>query len=1190
MVLSSQQISEMNGAFQGQAMNQMAYSGMIGRPSAFDPGRMAGSTANAMGSIAGPAAAIGSAFLGLDPISMAFRGGSMGMRAAGMVGMGTGALAFGGGAAAVGMAAEWGAGQFMQGAQQHQQLGAQLRSSFGFRNQFGGTGFGNQETGMIGSSMRQMTTQMGPGGEMVNFEELSRLGANMGRMGMAQGVRNAKEFTEKFKEMVKTLKDIATEMGTSLEEAQKMMAGMKGSGIFGMGGAKQMAGMIRSGSQAGGLATSELTGMMSIGSQFSRMIGGRGSAGAVAGVKTLTTIGIAQQMGVLSESDIYEQTGEVGAMGRRALATQQMQSAAGFLKSNLGRHFVAAMAGRDGKLDEGDADEFAAGGIGTERTREMWQKNMSGVGRANYLRNEGRLRGEVLKRFGGLTQAVALSGWLKGKGVDLDTDNDRAMLFLQRNQNMGREEADNMMKLMRALPQIQREQKISDREEGMAQNLAMRQRTTGIEGIKHKLDHAVAEVKAKIQQGGANVMEGLTNEFERTVNYLTDTRIKEFRRDVEHALDVGSRGGAAGQAAMARTFGIGGGINANMQGLVKNAEGGGMGLVRVFNEKDRERFADAGYRTAGVDNAKRDQITALLRDSATFATAAGGAGTDLKLGADTRTHLRDLFSKVTGQGDDRVASIVKVLSGSGDATAKQLAKEIATTTDPGKKGELISNLNASLGIADQGRLFAVPDRMGVYNTSKYLTYSDQAEAIGKSLVTGHEAEDHLIPSVMAGAVGGTLAGGGVSTFVGAAIGLGIGIVRNASGDALFKSAGTYAKSQEGRDIAARALTSTGAEQRASIEDVQSQILKLTGKQAEEKGSFDIVSRGQLSFLKSVRAAQLLQGIGGTGASKAAKEKAATDADFKSVEEFMGAAAGVTNLVAADQYQARMQVEGKEARENLVNMTAGGLITNGELSTDLAEKYKVGSSGGDFLRAIIGKDQAMGAISEDVKDPKRKSLLAAVTTRGGIAQEKLDAMSVAEKRALAEQLRGKGATDVRALLLGGAATEERLRDPKNTRLTNMAKMLGINLDIDKGLQADIAALNKAKPGTDMKAAEEALAAKLSESIGLSSSSPDMVKAVRLLREGKVGAAGSSLSSVANSPEAMDARKKKSLDAAAAADPLQGKAVEHLDKIRESLGAQGAMTRALVVIAQNSDPGFKAVEKAPAANQSVQPGTT
>lgn len=135
MVLTSAQIAQMNGSFQSQAMNQMAYSGMIGQLSPYSGERMAGNAMNTVGAIASPVVTGGLALAGLDPISMAFRGGAMGMASGGLAGMAGGAL---GGAALAGlplMAAGYAGGQFMQGAQQHQMLASQLRSGISFRNQ-----------------------------------------------------------------------------------------------------------------------------------------------------------------------------------------------------------------------------------------------------------------------------------------------------------------------------------------------------------------------------------------------------------------------------------------------------------------------------------------------------------------------------------------------------------------------------------------------------------------------------------------------------------------------------------------------------------------------------------------------------------------------------------------------------------------------------------------------------------------------------------------------------------------------------------------------------------------------------------------------------------------------------------------------------------------------------------------------
>ena len=348
--------------------------------------------------IAGPMGSSIMGAIGLDPMSIGLSAGraawssGAGVMGAGMVGMGAmGAVAIGG------VAASYAGSQMMTGAQQQLGLNQSLQQNFRFMNQQGGTGFTSRQGFQIGDHLRGMTGAQGDGGEVASFGELSKLASNMGRMGMGQNVRTVADFKEKFKQMVTTLKLVATDLGTSLEEAQKMMASMKNSGVFKGSDVTKMSGEMRSGALAGGLAMSEMSGMANIGSQISRSIGGTGAQGAFAGMRTITQLGVAQKVGAISEEDIYNATGQTGAEGRQAMATAQMQQSAQFLKSGRGRTMLASMAGKDGHLNEDSVSEWMSGGMTTGRASELALKNANGVGRANFIRNEGRLRGAVLE-------------------------------------------------------------------------------------------------------------------------------------------------------------------------------------------------------------------------------------------------------------------------------------------------------------------------------------------------------------------------------------------------------------------------------------------------------------------------------------------------------------------------------------------------------------------------------------------------------------------------------------------------------------------------------------------------------------------------------------------------------------------------------------------------------------------------
>jgi len=765
----------MNGAFQGSSMQNMAYSGMIGqgRPGMYGGMPMGeaitGGVMNRASAMGGPLAMGAMGIMGMDPMSRAmgagwdaFKGG------AGLGRIGANAL----GAAALPMAGIMAAGyagsQMMTGAQQQQNLNAGLRSSFQFMNPMaaGGRGFSSADMGAIGGNLRQMAGQVGPGGEIAGFEELSRLASNMGRMGMSQGVRSAKDFSDRFKQMVGSLKEIATAFQTNLEEAQQMMSSMRGAGIFGAGKAAQFAKAARAGAVAGGLATTEVTGMMSIGSQIARSIGGRGVAGARAGIETITNLGVAQQLGILNEEDVYNATGLTGAEGRQALATQQLQESGNFLKTSRGRYFLASLAGKNGQLDERSVREVMAGGVGTNQTRQMAQRNLQGVGRANFIRNEGRLRGEVLAQFGGNAMTMAYTGWLQERGFDVtNLNDDRAALALQRFSGMGRDEAEAAVKEVRDLPRIMREKSRVGEEEQLVRRLEFRRAHTGVEGVKRKLEEFKNEVQNNLQSAGQDLFNAGSEMVTRLINKVTDTYIQKTQADVGRAAAEMRRGGTIGGGTAARVFGVGGGRpDVQAQAMAGKLFGAGAGNYAEFKETDLAAFQRAGFNVQGAVEPKPifagrtrwggtvEQQRALRSSDqerdARLATALGGiqrisAAVQeadrpelLALGAKNADWLRDLAASGklgTAGGTQRLEAFERAVKGAGAPAELQRAMEAAKTPED-RARLLVQATGGAMGReareAEAG-LFAAPDRMSIFGQRKFGTEQQRHEAIAE---------------------------------------------------------------------------------------------------------------------------------------------------------------------------------------------------------------------------------------------------------------------------------------------------------------------------------------------------------------------------------------------------------------------------------------------------------------------------
>ena len=627
MPISSSEIAALNGSYQQQAMQQQSYASSIGQGGSVYGGnyqgqgsdRAMGSAMNMAAGVGAPLAAGAIGLIGLDPMSLGLKTAFSGM--AGGMGMG-GAMAAGAAVAlplmAAGGAMKYAGGQMMQGANQQMGLNQDLRAGFNFRNQQGGQGFNRSEMTSIGSVVREMSEQFGPGGEIAGFKELSGLAGKMGAMGFAQGVKDVKDFTVRFKDMVKSLKSMATDLGTTLEGAMEFAQAAKSSGVFGMQRSQAFTSAARAATVSGGLALSEVTGAASIGSQIARSVGGRGQQGANAGMRTISQIGTAQQMGLLSEEDIYNVTGQTGAEGRQAYAASSLSKSASFLQSGKGRRMLASMAGKDGTLDENAVQQILSGGMSiseTMRQDRVHTTGAGGIGRANFIRNEGRLRGAAMERLGGFLPGLQMKEWAESKGVNFDDEStrDRAMLFAQRQLGMGRDEADQAIKMAQEMPRIIAEQARSEQRDKYTQAVVQARKGQGIEGVKQRFDQAKELINGKLQKVGQDVFNTGSEMVDSFMNDLFHTYVETYSKDIDQQHRIMMRGGASGKAARERAFGMGkGGFDNNRVRAASEGNRGGMD-ARAKSQNLAESM-ESGSRGGFLASVKSDLFEGTLNE------------------------------------------------------------------------------------------------------------------------------------------------------------------------------------------------------------------------------------------------------------------------------------------------------------------------------------------------------------------------------------------------------------------------------------------------------------------------------------------------------------------------------------------------------------------------------------------------
>lgn len=654
--------------------------------------------------------------LGLDPMSLGLRAGmgawssGAGVLGAGMAGMGVAA-----GVGIIGAGAAYAGNQMYSGAQQQLMLNQSLRG-FNFQNHQGGMGFTSNQGFQIGNQLRSMSHEFGPSGEVATFGELSRLATNMGRMGFANNVRSVSEFKDKFKEMVDTLKKVATDMGSSLEEAQKFVQSMRGSGIFRTADQLKMSAGTRLAATAGGLAMSEVTGMANIGSQISRSVGGLGRSGAFGGMKTIEQIGLAQRVGAISDEDIYNATGLYGAEGRQAMATAQMQQSARFLSTGRGRRFLASVSGKDGNLDEASAMEYLMGGdVTTGRTMEMAHRNLAGVGRANFIRNEGRLRGAALEKFGGLAQSMVYQQWLSSRGYDPSTMDDKSMLAFQRFSGMGRDEADLAIKQINALPQMMREMQKSESMMGYADELNKHRKTHGIEGLKRKFEQTQEHINGALQKAGSDILRAGSETIAKWFNKTMDTYERSAVEDLHETLQAIKLGGPGGARLSQDLFGT----KASLAGA---AAGAGFGGDR-FKEFDRVQALKFGAMGGARDQATVDFARAnanTIRQATLAGIGGSGSGAMDAFGRSLQGAAKD---------DPRLAGM-----------AERYAK-----ASPAEKAAMMQTMQETVGTSKDAQLLSKLDKEGAAAMSalggrgKYATQADEEAALGR-MIAGQSAD------------------------------------------------------------------------------------------------------------------------------------------------------------------------------------------------------------------------------------------------------------------------------------------------------------------------------------------------------------------------------------------------------------------------------------------------------------------
>lgn len=388
------------GGFSGGGYNYAGGMGGYGPGNSFGNRMtsMVGGFGSAVGGAAGIAGAIGGGMMG------GIGGAMMGWAGGGMIGAGISHVA----------------NSFMTGA--HEQS-AMERTLSQFQHTNGasrtGSGFSRNDSMQIGNMVRQMerVPEM-----LTSFGELNRVMDKMGQMGLMQGVRDAGEFMKKFKDTVGVLKDLAKTMGSTMEGALQSFGEARMSGFYSKSDITKSVMNRQFTASITGMNQGQVGALQQYGADIGHGTGGSRRTGAQHAMRTAGQLGMANQMGILSNDQIMEMTGKEGAAGIQDLSAQMTQLGYQMGNSNVGQALTLALGemkdGRyTGRMDDSLVAKVRSGELSLGELKGLARSKASTRGaKLSFAAHKQRLRSEMAGAVGSEGMAMQLQEILGDRG------------------------------------------------------------------------------------------------------------------------------------------------------------------------------------------------------------------------------------------------------------------------------------------------------------------------------------------------------------------------------------------------------------------------------------------------------------------------------------------------------------------------------------------------------------------------------------------------------------------------------------------------------------------------------------------------------------------------------------------------------------------------------------------------------
>jgi hypothetical protein len=489
---------------------------------------------------------------------LALGGAAMGFKMGGFRGAIRGGMMAGGPMMAAGMMAGGHVfGNMMEGAEEQQAIQSTLGRNFNFINGGSrtGRGFSRQDTKGISDFVREMQSvpEM-----MTSMNELNQIMQKVSQMGVMGGVRNAQEFQKRFKETVSTLKDVSKIMATSMEDATKFFEEARRSGIYSPQMIRQNSMQRQFTAGVTGMSQDQVGALQFAGSQISFGYGGTRGSGAQSALRSARQIGMANEMGMLSNERIEELTGMSGSAGISSMATSMTDAAQRMSVGGLGTAMSIALAKQDksgrftGAMDDDLVQKVRMGGLSKSELLSMAQKKTSSRRSAmSFKANQNMLRSEMASQVGAEGVAMELGDILGGAGFS----NPDALNIVMQKYGVDERQAKMITEMGQKMPDIQRELGSRGQIEGrrIAEQSYLKENLSN-EAIKRKIYKKLENTFSEpFKHMGANISNAVSSYVDNFMDSLIDRHSVNISKEVS-SLASGALGGSSGARAKMGTM------------------------------------------------------------------------------------------------------------------------------------------------------------------------------------------------------------------------------------------------------------------------------------------------------------------------------------------------------------------------------------------------------------------------------------------------------------------------------------------------------------------------------------------------------------------------------------------------------------------------------------------------------------